>query len=100
MVDAGRHLVSPVEEYLDYLRVLGRSPNTVKSYAWALALWWQFLHAYELAWDGVKLEDLGRFLAWLRSGDTPQVASIERWAPRFSEETVAVRLQAVMSFYR
>lgn len=100
VVDGQHRSVSAAEEYLDYLRVLGRSPNTVKSYARGLALWWQFLAAYNLVWDGVRLEDFGRFLAWLRSGDTPQVASIERRSPRFSEETIAVRLQAVASFYR
>ena len=54
--------------------MLGRSPNTVKSYARALALWWQFLTVYELAWDAVTVEDLGRFLGWLRSGDEPGLA--------------------------
>ena len=82
------------------MRATGRSPNTVKSYARALALWWEFLGAYDLAWDGVRLEDFGAFLTWLRSGDTPAVASIAARSARFSEETIAVRLQAVMSLYR
>jgi hypothetical protein len=30
----------PAEEFLEYLRVQSMSPNTVKSYARALALWW------------------------------------------------------------
>lgn len=80
--------------------MVGRSPNTVKSYARALALWWEFLAVYALAWDGVTVEDLGRFLGWLRSGDEPRLASIERRPARFGEGTVAVRLQAVSSFYR
>lgn len=33
-------VVGPAEEFLEYLRVQGTSPNTVKSYARALALWW------------------------------------------------------------
>jgi len=33
--------VAAAEEYLEFLRVQGTSPNTVKSYARALALWWQ-----------------------------------------------------------
>ncbi len=80
--------------------MLGRSPNTVKSYARALALWWQFLTVYELSWDAVTVEDLGRFLGWLRTGDSPALASIERGSARFSEGTIALRLQAVCSFYR
>ena len=42
----------------------------------------------------------GRFLAWLRTGDGPQVVSIERRPARFAESTIAARLQAVMSCYR
>jgi site-specific recombinase XerD len=100
VVDREHRLVEAAEQYLEYLRMLGRSPNTVKSYARALGLWWQFLDVYELAWDAVTIEDLGRFLGWLRSGDEPRLASIERRPARFSEGTVALRLQAVCSLYR
>ncbi|MGO9959028.1 MAG: site-specific integrase [Solirubrobacteraceae bacterium] len=60
VVDREHRVVVAAEEYLEYLRVLGRSPNPVKSYARALALWWEFLDVYELAWDAVTVEDLGR----------------------------------------
>ncbi|MDQ3722081.1 MAG: site-specific integrase [Actinomycetota bacterium] len=100
VLDGEQRLVEPAEQYLEYLRMLGRSPNTVKSYARALSLWWQFLGAYDLAWDAVTIEDFGRFLGWLRSGDSRAVASIERRPARFSEATIALRLQAVCSFYR
>ena len=58
-------LSSRRSSFWSILRMLGRSPNTVKSYARALALWWQFLDVYELAWDAVTVEDLGAFLGWL-----------------------------------
>jgi integrase len=100
VLDREQRLVEPAEQFLEYLRMVGRSPNTVKSYARALVLWWEFLAVYELAWDAVTVEDLGQFLGWLRSGDEPRLASIERRPARFAEGTVAVRLQAVSSFYR
>jgi hypothetical protein len=38
------HLViEPVEEFLEHHRVLGSSPNTVRSYAKGLAMWWEFI---------------------------------------------------------
>src|SRR6516162_1517829 len=92
--------VAPAEAYLEYLRVQLVSPNTVKSYARALALWWQYLGAFGVAWDAVTLEHAGRFLAWLRTGDGPQVVSIEHRPARFAESTIAARLQAVLSCYR
>ena len=100
VLDGDHRVAEPAEQFLEYLRMLGRSPNTVKSYARALALWWQFLTVYELAWEGVTVEDLGRFLGWLRTGDSPALVSIERRPARFSEGTIALRLQAVCSFYR
>jgi integrase len=91
--------VEPAEAYLEYLRVQRVSPNTVKSYARALALWWQYLDAFGLRWDAVTVEHFGAFLTWLRSGDEPEVSSIERRPARFAESTVAARLRAVISCY-
>ncbi|MEU8362658.1 tyrosine-type recombinase/integrase [Nonomuraea sp. NPDC048882] len=91
--------VPPVEEYLEYLRVQQCSPNTVKSYARALALWWEYLEQYGLAWKTVTLEDFGGFLNWLRTGNGPQVTSLKPGAARFAESTISVRLRAVTSYY-
>jgi len=93
-------VVGPAEEFLEYLRVQGTSPNTVKSYARALALWWTYLAVFGLAWNELTLADVGGFLAWLRSGDGPQVVSIEPRPAGIAESTVSVRLRAVTSCYR
>jgi integrase len=93
-------VVGPAEEFLEFLRVQGTSPNTVKSYARAMALWWTYLAAFGLEWDGLAVSDVGGFLAWLRSGDGPDVLSIEPRQSRFAESTVSTRLQAVLSCYR
>ena len=90
-------VVGPAEEFLEYLRVQGTSPNTVKSYARALALWWTYLSVFGLAWDALTLADVGGFLAWLRSGDRPRVVSIEPRPARFTESTISTRLRAVTS---
>jgi Phage integrase, N-terminal SAM-like domain len=74
LLGADHRRVDPVEAFLEYLRVRGLSPNTVKSYARALGLWWEFLEMSGLAWDRVSVGDFGRFLAWLRNGDPPGVA--------------------------
>ncbi|MDJ0346452.1 tyrosine-type recombinase/integrase [Streptomyces sp. H10-C2] len=92
-------VVGPAEEYLEYLRVQKASPNTVKSYARALALWWQYLDAFALVWDAVTLEDFGSFLTWLRTGEDPQVAALIPGKARFAESTVSVRLRAALSCY-
>jgi integrase len=100
VLDGGHRVVGPAEEFLEYLRVQGTSPNTVKSYARALALWWTYLCVFSLAWDELTLADVGGFLAWLRSGDGPDVPSIQPRVSRFAESTVSTRLRAVTSCYR
>jgi integrase len=99
VLGSGHLPIGPAEEYLEYLRAQRVSPNTVKSYARALALWWQYLEVFGLGWDALTLADVGSFLTWLRSGDGPQVASIEPRPARFAESTISVRLRAVMSCY-
>jgi len=56
--------------------------------------------AVGLAWDKLGVAEVGGFLAWLRSGDSPRVSSIQPRAARFAEATIAGRLHAVMSLYR
>ena len=99
VLGADHRPVGPAEEYLEFLRAQAVSPNTVKSYARGLALWWQYLAAFGLSWDRLTLADVGGFLSWLRSGDGPGVVSIQPRRARFAESTIAVRLRAVMSCY-
>ena len=99
VLGADHRPVAAAEAYLEFLRVQGTSPNTVKSYARALALWWQYLTVFGLAWDSVRVSEVGGFLAWLRTGDEPAVTSLRAPAARFGESTIAVRLSAVMSCY-
>jgi hypothetical protein len=99
VLGADHRPIGPAEEYLEFLRVQAVSPNTVKSYAQGLALWWQYLTAFGLSWDRLGLDDVGGFLAWLRTGDGPDLVSIEPRPARFAESTISVRLRAVMSCY-
>jgi integrase/recombinase XerD len=103
-VTGGDHLpVGPVEEFLDHLRV-GEcsSPNTVRSYATSLDRWWAYLSAAGLAWDEVTLPSFTPYLASLRTGQPPGVRVLPgaELPAGVGEATVAVRVAAVLSFYR
>jgi site-specific recombinase XerD len=91
--------IEAAEEYLDYLRV-SSSPNTVKSYARALALWWRWLQTTQVGWRDVGMSEFAGFVHWLRTGEDGTIVAFAPSAPKLSESTVAVRLQAVLSFYR
>ena len=60
-------VVEPAERYLAYLAAIERSPNTVRAYAVSLKLWFEFLQAAGTRWDEAGVEDVARFVAWLRA---------------------------------
>ncbi|MGH9186054.1 MAG: tyrosine-type recombinase/integrase [Acidimicrobiales bacterium] len=94
--------VDPIEEFLEYHRVVGSSPKTVRSYAKGLELWWSFLAEAELSWEDPGVQTLRAFLTWLATGLSPAVVPLGRSepSPKVAEATVSARLAAVVSFYR
>lgn len=95
--------VGPIEEYLEFLRVAQRSsPNTVRSYATSLARWWEYLTTAGVAWDEVGLPTFVPFLTSLRTGEPAGVTRLPvgEHADGPAESTVALRVTAVLSFYR
>ena len=83
--------------------MLGSSPNTVRSYAKGLQLWWAHLERAGVGWEDPAVGTLRAFVTWLRTGLAPGVAPLGPDAgtgPVPAEATVAARLAAVVSFYR
>src|SRR5262245_31459388 len=64
--DAGE-VVEPAERYLAYLTAIERSPNTERADAVSLKLWFEFLGHASVSWDEAGVEDVARFVAWLRA---------------------------------
>lgn len=56
-------VVDPADRFLAHLTAIERSPHTVRAYAHDLCDYFEFLDQRSLRWDGVALEDLGRFVA-------------------------------------
>lgn len=93
--------VVPVESYLEYMRTTDYSPNTIKSYSRALALWWTFLEARSADWTAVGISDVAAFVGQVRSGEVGVSGTIgARPVSTASDSTVAVRVRAVGSFYK
>jgi site-specific recombinase XerD len=92
--------IGPVEAFLEYLRVTGKSPNTVRAYARGLELFWRFLDEVGVSWDAVGPGEVSAFVGWLRTGLPAGVVALREQPGRLSEATLSLRLQAVLSFYR
>lgn len=100
VVDDTFRTVAPVEEWLEAHRAEW-SPNTVRSYATALAQWWSFLEQRDEAdrWREVGVPVVTVFLSWLRNGrKVEHVLAAEDDAPQYT--TLESRLAALISFYR
>ena len=91
--------VQPILSYLRYLDKIERSPNTIKSYAGHLKLFWEYLRDSKLDWKNISsLETMADFISWLRKPD-PRVVSIQPQEAKRSERTINVIVTAVCSFY-
>ena len=80
------------------LAALERSPETVRAYAFGLKAYFEFLAADGVAWDEASVEDVGRFVAWLRAPGS-NVVVLDGGAARRSPATVNRYLAAVFGFY-
>jgi integrase/recombinase XerD len=95
-------VIEPVEMFLSHLSAMERSPNTVRAYAHDLSDFFSYLQIRDLDWTAVRLEDLGRFVAWLRlpnEARTGRVASMPWVEGALSASTVNRKLSALASFY-
>ena len=90
--------VGPAEAFLAHLVAIERSPNTVRAYASSLRLWFEHLAVRGVVWDAVGLEDVGRFVSWLRA-PAAGVIVIDAEAAGRAPATVNRHLAAVFGLY-
>ena len=90
--------VEPVDQFLGYLECLPRSPNTVIAYAYDLRAFIQFLDTHGVAWDGVEVDHLAKFVRWLEQ-PAGNVVLLHGAEPARSRATVARAVNAVHTFF-
>lgn len=91
--------VEPVNRVLKFLRETEKSPNTIKNYAHHYKLYWQFLKDEKLLWNEISLEDLARFITWLRRSKQPGIINLDKVKPKRTASTVNTIMAAVSTFY-
>ena len=99
MDDTGT-LVEPLVRYLKYLDRSGSARQTLRSYAYALKHYWEYLTQQQLNWQQVTLDDLSRFVLWLKlpSGSL-KVLPAHPVPQARSNRTINHALTVVRSFY-
>lgn len=86
--------VMEVEQFLHWMRAVGRSTNTVRSYARHLSLFYRWLSARQIAWGSLAFNELCDFVGVLSVGLPP----LQRAQGR-SSATVKAVSAAVREFY-
>src|SRR6266568_1910753 len=89
VLGADHRQVGPVEEFLEYHRVIGSSPHTVRAYAKALQLWWRYLELDSRGWAGADVPGLAAVVSFYRyhhdaHGVAPALARAWSGPPRRS----------------
>src|SRR5216684_1655172 len=99
MDDAGV-FVEPIVRYLKYLDRIGSARQTLRSYAFTLKLYWEYLIQQQLDWKQITLDDLSRFILWLKlpSGSL-KVLPVHPVPQLRSNRTINHALTVVRSFY-
>jgi integrase/recombinase XerD len=90
--------VVPAERFLAHLAAVERSPNTVRAYAYSLALWFEWLELRGRVWDDAGIEDVSTFVRWLRA-PADNVIVLDASAARRSAGTVNRHLAGLFAFY-
>lgn len=86
--------IAEVEQFLHWMRAVGRSTNTVRSYARHLSLFYRWLSARQITWDKLVFNELCDFVGVLSVGLPPLARPCGR-----SPATVKAVSAAVREFY-
>src|SRR6266496_4096919 len=100
VIDDTGMLVEPIVRYLKYLDLIGAARQTLRSYAHMLRLYWEYVTQQQLDWQHVTLDDLSRFVLWLKlpSGSL-KVLPAHPVPQARSNRTINHALTVVRSFY-
>lgn len=100
VIDDAGIFVEPIVRYLKYLDRIGSARQTLRSYAFTLKLYWEYLIQQRLDWKQISLDDLSRFILWLKlpSGSL-KVLPVHPVPQIRSNRTINHALTVVRSFY-
>ncbi|MED2794147.1 tyrosine-type recombinase/integrase [Bacillus wiedmannii] len=81
-----------VNKYLKFLGTMNRSINTIKSYAYRLKLYWDFIELNQIDFRRVLMNDLVKYIGWLQGKSN---ITLKQREPK----TINYNLMAVFGFY-
>ncbi|KYC34616.1 recombinase XerD [Scytonema hofmannii PCC 7110] len=99
LLDRDYKPIKPIQSYISYLASLRRSSKTLRTYAYNLKLYWEYLDKYSIDWKEITLEQLSGFINWLRRPEyKPNVIYLETKVAKRRESTINNIISAVCQF--
>lgn len=92
--------IEPISQYLDYLRAIKKSPNTIRTYAHHLKIYWEYLDNKMLSWKEVAIDTIAHFVATLNGLIEGNVVRLALEQAKRCERTTNQIVIAVASFYQ
>ena len=93
---------TPVPEVMNYLKFLdnqGKARNTLRLSCYQLQNYYRFLEEAGKDYRDVTIDDIARFMAWLRNPDLLKKVVPLRLEPARKEQTINENIDRVISFY-
>jgi site-specific recombinase XerD len=92
--------IEPISQYLFYLLSIKKSPNTIRTYAHHLKIYWEYLFSKKIDWKEVNIETIARFIATLNGLIEGNIVHLTLEKSKRSERTINQIVVAIASFYQ
>lgn len=91
--------IEPITKYLKHLDNVGKSVNTLKTYAYSLKSYFEYLKEIKKEYSDVNFNLLSNFVGWLRNPYSDNVISMKPVKPVRKEKTINLIITVIISFY-
>lgn len=93
--------IKPICSFIKFCDNVDKSPNTSRSYAHSLKLYWEYLGQNDLNWKSINVSDLAKFVGWLRAYNlSNQILDITNNRSAKKNSSINAILACLSSFYR
>ncbi len=100
LINKDYDVVVPVNQYLNYLKATGKSPNTTKNYCFHLKTYFSFLEELGVEYNRFDTDTLVSFIQWLRKPIRSLQVDFLYPEDRICDKTVNTIITAISSFYQ
>ncbi|MGE6964086.1 site-specific integrase [Bacillus thuringiensis] len=95
LVNQYGEMIMPVMKFLKYKDNTGTARNTLRSYCYALKLYFEFLEQKELSYTDVGIDELAEFVRWLQNPfQNVKVTSIRNNSKKRKARTINIYLDS------